>query len=447
MNLNFSKNLSRLFDNKKFLAVFSIVVAVVFWLVIEIAENPSRDVTVSEVPVTLIEKQDDNEKTLVPVGEYSDKVTVIVKGPGYIVGTVSKDDISVSVKSYKDVEKPGTYTLSLEATVNKSGCTAEPSPNFIQVQYDYISEAEIPVEVDVSEFVFSATDREVGRSVLKNNSDDAELSTLHISGPSEVVSKVAKVVVKPLSGGAAFEEKTTNFDNKELVFYDQFDQAVEDASLLVYNTDTYVRVVVYKTAEVPLKPTFTNLPAYYSSTNSGLPKYKLRIYDEIKNKYQTVSSVTVKGPVDTVDSLLTKGLELAPIDFSKVKSGNTKFNVSFVLADGVSVVDGTEEITVALDLGTLTTKTVTIEPSNIKFTGLAQGFTVGTSYKKGIKVVLCGRSAALSKVSASDITISVDCSSITVATVETKALKVTVAASVEAWATSSDPTEISITVN
>lgn len=447
MKFDFIKKIRKLFDNKKFLVAFSIAIAIVFWLVIEITENPSRDITLSDVPVTLIEKQDDNNNKLVPVGDYSDKVTVIVSGPGYIVGTVSKDDVTVSVKSYRDVEKTGIYTLTLEASVNKSGCTAVPSPNFIQVKYDYIVEADIPVEVDVSEFKFTTvTDRKIGRSVLKSEADGAELPTLKISGPSELVSTVSKVVVKPDQKLNPFAEETINYDSYEATFYDQLGNVIEDSSQLSYNTDTYVRVVVYKTAEVALKPTFSNLPQYYVEKGT-LPKYSLSVLNEATNKYEGIATVTVQGPVETVQSLLDNGLSLSAIDFTKVTKGNTKFNVSFVLGDGVSVVDGTEEITVALNLGTLSKRTFTIDPGKIQFYNLNSGMTATTSYKKPITVTLCGKYSALNSIKAEDIQLIIDCADITTASVNTKTLTVKLKGSVEAWAVLVNPVDINVTVN
>ena len=453
MKFEFVKSFRKLFDNKKFLVAFSVVLAIVFWLVIEITENPSRDITLSDVPVTLIEKQDDNNNKLVPVGNYNDKVTVIISGPGYIVGTISKDDVTVSVKSYKEVERPDKYTLVLEATVNKNGCTAVPSPNFIEVTYDYILEADIPVEIDVSELdaqlMGNAANRDlhIERSVLKNESDGAELPTLKISGPSDVVLKVAKVRIKPDLKAKSFERQTDNFEEFTLEFLDKDNNPIpaEKASLLSYNTETYVRVVVYKTAEVQLQPTFINKPGNYDVDE--VPNCSLNVFNEMTNKYESISTVTVKGPIEAVDSLITNGLLLAPIDFTKITPGNTKFNVSFVLADGVSVVDGTEEITVSLNIGTVRQKTVTVDPSRIQFLGLGEGMTATTSYKKGISVMVCGRYAVLSTINVDDIVISVDCTGMTAGSTGTKPLTVTITGSVEAWAVSINPVDVNVTVN
>lgn len=443
------KFLSKLFDNKKFLVAFSICLAIVFWLVIEITENPSRDIVLSGVPITLAEQTDDNENVLAPVGEYNKEVTVTVSGPGYLVGTVTKDDVTVTVSSYAEVTKPGSYVLNLTASTSKNGCTiSKISPSYVQVTYDFDTSADIPVEIDTTEFQqYVNTDCEIYKSSLKNNSDGAEITALTVTGPSEKVGSIEKVVIKPdltTAEGGQVGSVTSNFKGNT-VFYDAAGNEV-DALGLTYNLDTYVRIVVYKTADVKLVPTFSNLPDYFKNGESGLPPYTLKVYDELQKKYETVTEVTVKGPIDTIDGLVVSGLQLSPIDFSKVTPNTKSFNVSFVLAEGVEVVDGTEEVTVTLDLGTLRTKTVTVQPSAIKFQGLPANLTASSSYKMGIKVVVCGKYAVIRNINANNISVVVDCTGITAATVETKPLKVSVSGGAEAWINSCDPAEVSVTI-
>lgn len=443
------KLISRLFDNKKFLVAFSVCLAIVFWLVIEITENPSRDIVLSGVPITLSEQTDDNDNVLAPVGEYNKEVTVTVSGPGYLVGTVTKDDITVSVSSYAEVTKPGTYVLNLTASTTKSGCSiSKISPSYVQVTYDFDTSAEIPVEIDTSEFQqYVNEDCEIYKSSLKNNADGAEITALAITGPSEKVGKIERVVIKPdltTAEGGQVGSVTSNFKGN-VVFYDAAGNEVDTLGL-TYNVDTYVRIVVYKTAEVNLVPTFTNLPDYYKNSQSGKPPFTLNVYDDIGKKYKAVSKVTVKGPIDTIDGLVVSGLQLSPIDFSKVTPDNKSFNVSFVLAEGVEVVDGTEEVTVSLDLGTLRTKTITVQPSAIKFQGLKQGLNATSSYKMGIKVVVCAKYAVLRQIDANDIALIIDCSEITTATTETKNLTVSLKGGPEAWINSCSVSEVSVTV-
>lgn len=447
MKFNVGQIVRNLFNSKRFLVIFSIVCAVIFWLVIDITENPTREVTISGVPVAVVEQADDKDKVLKVIGEYRDEISVTVSGPGYIVSNVDADDITVAVVSYAEVNGPGKYTLDLKATVNVAGCTVEKlSHSYIQVVYDYDTSAEIPVDVDVTQFqTLLPADREIFKSVLRNNSDGLDLPTLKVTGPSEVIGVISKVVATPDIPNDAAPE-TQNFSGT-LVFYDA-DGNVVDSTQLVYNTDHYIRVVVYKVAEVKLVPTFTNLPACYQGDNSSNLKYTLYRYNELARAKNPITVVKARGPVDVMDKIITSGLELTPIDFMKVTSGSTSFNVSFALSDGVEVVDGTEEVVVALQFGNLRTTTIVIEPSRLNFKGLSQGLSAVSSItNKQITVKVCYDRNKTARVTAEDIILSVDCSGVNNASSVTRPITVsTVSDKVFAWANSIDPAETGIEI-
>ena len=443
--LTFIKNL---FDNKKFLVVFSLVCAVIFWLVIDISENPTREITVSDIPLVIADQTDDNGGTLKVVSEYNGNVSVTVSGPGYIVSTVDKEDVRVAVVSYADVNSPGTYVLNLTAELETSGCTVvKISPSYIKVDYDYDTAAQIPVEVDTSAFLkLLPQDREIFKGVLKNKSDGADITNLAVNGPSEVINSIVKVKVTPDIPTDTSPE-TQNF-NGTLKFYDASDKEV-DGSQLEYNQDTFVRVIVYKVADVALKPTFKNLPLCYSSTENGLPPLQIKRYNGNARVNHDMTHVKVRGPVEVIDRIIETGLELSPIDFMQVKPDNTSFNVSFVLADGVEVVDGTEEITVELKLGSLRTTTVEILPSLISFIGLPQGLEAdSTITNEAIKVTVCyDRNKTTAAKAKSGIQLTVDCSDITTPSSVTRTINATAKAKdVYVWAVSITPAGTTIVV-
>ncbi len=434
--------INRLFGNKKFLMAFSLICAVIFWLVIDITENPTREITVSDLKVSVANQTDDSGGVLMALGETEREVSVTVSGPGYIVTNVSKSDINVSVVSYSDVNRPGTYVLNLTASVSVSGCQIEKiSPSYIQIDYDYDTSTDIPVEIDTSGFQqIMTSDREIYKSVLKSNADGSDIPTLNISGPSEIIGSVAKVVAVPKLPSTLLPE-SQNFE-ADLMFYDSLGNLI-DASQLQYNHDTYVRVVVYKIADVGLKPTFEKLPTCYSSSTTGLPEFTLYRYSDKTRSNEKMSSVKVRGPVETVDGLLNTGLSLSAIDFKEVTSGNTSFNVSFILPEGVEVVDGTEEVTVKLQFGRLTTANIEIEPSKIEFIGLPSGMTAGSGItNKSIKIKVCYDRDKTSRVYAKDFKLTVDLTGITTASTVTKPIVASaVSEDIFAWAISIDPSE------
>ena len=441
------KFIRRLFDNKKFLVAFSLVCAVIFWLVIDITENPIREVTISDIQITVSNQRDDNGTELKVVSEYDDHLSVTVSGPGYIVSTVQKEDIIVTVKPSTDVNKPGTYTLDISATVNVTDCSVvKISQPYITVVYDYDTAAEVPVEINTAAFQqLLPQDREIFRSFLKNNADGAELSNLKVTGPSEVIGLIEKAVVTPTVPDDTTPE-SHSFEGTP-VFFDKSGKVV-DASQLVYNTDTVVRVIVYKVTDVPLKPTFTNLPLCYSSLEGGLPYYELKRYNGNARANETLTHVKVRGPVEVMDELVKTGLSLSPIDFMQVNADNTSFNVSFVLENGVEIVDGTEEIIVKLNLGSLRTTTVEIDAKNIKFIGLPEGLSASSSLTKPIKVTVCyDRNKTTATKAKNGIVLQVDCSGVTNASSVTKPIMVTTSSKdVYAWATSITPNETTLVV-
>ncbi len=439
--------INRWFGNKNFLMAFSIVCAVIFWLVIDITENPTREITVTDLKVSVANQTDDSGSVLMALGNTEREVSVTVSGPGYIVSNVTKNDISVSVVSYSDVNRPGAYVLNLTASVGVSGCQiSKISPSYIQVDYDYDTANEIPVEIDVSgvQQVLTA-DRESYKSSLKSNADGVDIPLLNISGPSEVVASVKRIVAVPKLPTVVLPE-TQNCET-ELKFYDSLGNLV-DSSQLVYNRDIYVRIVVYKVADVGLKPTFENMPLCYSTNATSLPEFSLYRYSDKTRAKEKMTSVKVRGPIDTVDGLLTSGLSLSAIDFMKVTSNNTSFNVSFILPEGVEVVDGTEEVIVDLKFGRLVTANLELEPSKIQFIGLPQGLTASSVItNKAIKIKVCYDRNKTSKVSAKDFILTVDLTGIATASNVTKPIKVSTASdSIYAWAISVNPAETNIEI-
>lgn len=439
INLNPVSWMSKLFDNKKFLVAFSVICAIVFWLVIDIAENPSRDITFNDISVTVADQVDDNDRTLIPVGDYTDSVSVTVNGPGYIVSTVSKDDIVVSVKSYAEVSQPGTYVLTLTASVSKNDCeVVSVSPSYIQVVYDYNTVAEVPVEIDVSEyqaFLGEGCEIDTAKSKLRNDSDSSEITTLSVKGPSEFITALSKVVAKPVLSGAEVSSESKNFSDVQLIFYDALGNVIDSGSL-EYSVDHYLRVVVFKRAEVRVVPTFINLPACYAQSDSGMPPFTLYRNDERARARTEITQIEVKGPAEKIDALINEGLKLTPIDFSQIDSNDdSSFLCSFILDEGVEIVDGTEEIIVELNFGgkLSVSKEISIAPDKIKLVNTG-GKSLTINYTGAIKVTLCGNANDIRKIKASDIELTIDCAGGSISeNGEDKLISVSVNAKYRAW--------------
>ncbi len=451
--------INKLFDNKKFLMAFSIVCAVIFWLIIDISENPTREVDFPvKVTVSPIQGNDDSD-SLTVMGEYQDEVKVTVSGPRYIVSTLKSEDITVKVVSYSHVTKPGTYELELTAKVDNSDCTVvKCTPSKIKVNYDFDTTKEVPVEIDVSalsQFLpGDAKDYEYKSSLINNASPDVKVEMLNVTGPSKITDTISKVVVSPIiSTGDTINHLTETFDKVDFKFYDESNNVIE-ASQLVFDSDAYIRVALYKFVDVALTPQFENLPLCYSSQNGGMPPYKLYYYNaEQKAKSrEEVTMYKIKCPIGMADELASTGLKLEPINFMDVTKDHTSIVVQPLFPPNVELVSGTQNIEVALELGTLRTIELKLKSSDIAFEHVPDGMKANPMFvDQTITVTVCyDRSKNTEKEikAAGNVLLKVDLSGVTSASI-VEGLPITVVtkdATIFAWANKIEPATTTVNV-
>ena len=117
-------SLSRLINNNKAILIFSIIIAVIFWLTIKIGQNTTTIRTITDITVNIT-----TEDTAVGAlgldvisGGTNQKVNVRVQGPSYVVNALTSSDILVTA-SMSDVTAAGTYRLPLVATKNGTTLT------------------------------------------------------------------------------------------------------------------------------------------------------------------------------------------------------------------------------------------------------------------------------------------------------------------------------------
>ncbi len=373
------------FYNKNLLIPLSVFIAIVFWVVITITQNPVRNVSVSNVPVTInTEGTVISELGLGIVGEYTDEVTVKLSGPSYIVSSVKPSDLIVTA-SLAEVKSAGEYELEL--TASRVGTTTGYSvvgvkPSRIKVNFDAFDTNSFSV-IAVANGA-SAKKGLVAESAIIT---DSEQSAIIVTGPHNKMSEIAEVravadVNKTLS-------ETTSF-NANLVFVDKDGNEI-DSKNLNYNDQTIkITVPISKKRTLSVVPNFINPPNYYK--RNAVPC-------TLSEK-----SITVIGPPETIDSM--NSVELEGIDFSDITSGKKSFDVPLNLPNGVKSVNNVEYITVKLDLKNISKKTVVVK--NIKAENLKPGLNV--SLATDVQVTFYGNAAQLKNFSSKDAYISVDAS-------------------------------------
>jgi len=373
-------SLKNLLDNKRFTVPFSIGVAFVLWLIIMINQNPIRQQTFNDIPVNVsLENTVVGETGLGIINDVaSQKFTVVLSGPNYIVSTLKPEDFILNAE-VADVTAAGTYKLDISGVRNssKSGYTfASITPDTVEVTFDFIDTKEytvIPKLVGVG-----AAEGLVAETPIINGLENGMTT---IKGPRSVMDKIDSVV--------AYAEVNKTLDSTQtydanIVVYDEKGKALDMTNLVLTTPSVKVSVPISKKVTLPVNPSFKNMP-------SGLA---------LKNIKYTVdhNKVTVVGPPDVVEKMTS--VTLSPIDFTSVSTGTKKFEVSLVLPDGVKLLDNIEVFIVSIDTEGYREKIIGV--TDIKFTGLADSMKAKTG--KTIKnVKICGPSADIKKIKASDV--------------------------------------------
>ena len=391
-------SVTRIFANKRFVVVFSLVLSFAIWISVMVNQNPIREQVFKDVTANI--SIDDTAASKLGLGIVSDissqKFTVTLSGPSYVVSGLTTSDFILSA-DVSSVTAAGTYTLSIFGNRN-SGTTGYTfksiSPATINVAFDYIDSKELVLTPKLNGV--SAEEGLIAEAPVVSNS---EQSTLTIKGPRALVERIASAgsladVNSTLDSTQTFNSYVVLYDKNGNVVYryledgtvvDGQDHTVTNNFLTLGFTSLKVTQPISKKVTLPVKAVFSNLP-------SGMTE------DDIPHSIDH-DSITVIGTPDVVKEM--KSVTLAPIDITKVSVSSNKFEVAASLPEGVKLFDSVEYFTVTVDKSKLSERTFLV--SEIKCTGVGSGYTA-KSENASIKLVkMCGPKEIISNLKSSDL--------------------------------------------
>ena len=368
-----SFSLRKLLYNKRFTIPFSILMAFIMWLVIMINQKPTMNRTFTDISVNVnLENTFASENKMSIIGDISQqRFTVVVRGPNYIVSSMTSSDLQLYA-SAAAVDEPGEYSLDVAVTSDTANAEYEVlsiSPPTVNISFDYIETKEFTITA-LAEGVTASEGLIAENGVVSGTESD----TVTIKGPRTLVNKIESVVAtadvnKTLSASETFDAN--------ILLYDEEGDAIDQTNLTLSTSKVKVTVPISKKKTVPVNVAFSNLP-------SGFTKATLKA----KIDHPTV---TIIGTPETIDK--TKNVTLSPIDITTVSKSSTSFDVSPKLPDGVRLLDSIESFTVSFDLKDYAEKTVTVK--RFKASGLKGGLK-SEDIAEIVNVKLCGPKSVIS---------------------------------------------------
>lgn len=368
--------------NKKVIVSLSIFLAFVLWLVIVTQENPMRERTFTNLTLNVnMENTFVSENGMNIVGDISSqKFSVVVRGPSYVVSSLRPEDLTVYV-SAASVDEPGQYKLDVVATRSSTNYEVlSVSPSTVKLEFDYFDTKEFAVKADAKGA--TAVNGLIAEPGIVSG---IEGDVLTVTGPRSKLNQIASVVAvcdvnRVLSATETFDAEINLFDENGKKI------SLENISLNAENVK--VKVPISKKKTVSVVADFTNLPNGFDKSTI---KYAV---DHAK--------VDIIGNPDVVDKI-TK-INLSAIDVSQISLSNKEFAVTPKLPEGVRLVDNFETFNVTINTTGYIEKTITV--TQVKSVNLKSGLKSTQTTVKNVKI--CGPKASVNKITSELLSATVD---------------------------------------
>ena len=385
-------SLRQLFSNTKFLVVFSIVVAFIFWIVVALEYAPVVENEIKDIPVKIDMNNSVPDKLGLQIFGQSDyTINVTVRGNRYIVGgdLLTADDFEATAQTAY-VDSAGKHSLVVKVTAKDANADYEivsKSADYIEVFFDKYAEK----EVEVTPRIISELDDYTADDYMFDKADIIyDTKTVKVSGAqTEVNSITAAYADIPI------EKKLTQSETI-------------DASVVLSNgsdlDSKYVKINGESNLKIPV-----TLPVYKMQTSAVSVSFKNTPSDFINSPLvYSISPSRVRVAVLQNGSDTTNSLEIGSIDFTQITPSNGSFTFLASNVKTAKFLDGTSSFSVEVNTDGLSTKTLEPGINSIMITG-GSGVSAGNVELDSIgQITVVGTQTALKSVNADMLEISIN---------------------------------------
>ncbi len=369
------------------LKILSAIFAVVLWTVIVNVYDPTTSYTFSNVSVQLINTESLTDKNYSYEIVDGGKISVYVSGPKSIVTNIKASDIVATA----DLSKISAFAdyVDIHVSVVKDGQVlnnVEATPKTSAVRLSIENRDTKTVNV-VSEITGTTAD---GYAVIKKSLNP---TSIKVTGPSSVVEAIDHAGVSFDVTGATADVTGT----ADIHLYDSDNNEINDASLELTQTSVNYTAQIVRTKTVSIEV-----------RTSGKPADGYRVSEVTLNQ----DTVEVYGDTNTLNSLDKIVIPASNINVDGLTDSKVfKFALSDYIDKSLSILDN-PRIEVNVKIETTSSKTITLNTSDIKVSGLETGMSYSFE-DRTFSVNVEGSEAALAALDASGITVTADLSTYT----------------------------------
>ena len=289
--------INKLKNNSK-IKIISLLSAMVLWMYVMAIVDPEETKLFENIPVTITNKNELNERDLVIYPEQDLTTNIYVTGKLSNLKKVTKDDINV----YGQINNPleGNNEIYLKVSTSQRVNYDFKNPVMIVTLEKIISEDK-SIKVDIT----GSGKNNVDNIMLQDNIDKVS-----ISGPRSLVNKVKRVV-----GTVKVNGELNDFSQSiKLEPVDANGKVVEGVELEKDSVNVNIILLAQKTVPITLKLS--------DNSESGV------------NYTMSQNTVTIKGKKDIVDSI--NDIETQPVKLSEILPGTSK-DIYLQVPSGITI--------------------------------------------------------------------------------------------------------------
>ncbi len=289
--------INKLKNNSK-IKIISLLSAIVVWMYVMAIVDPEETKLFENIPVTITNKNELNEKDLIIYPEKDLTTNIYVTGKLSNLKKITKDDIDV----YGQIDNPieGSNEIYLKVSTSQRVNYDFKNPVMI-VTLEKIINEEKNIKVDIT----GSGKNNIDNILLEDNIDKVS-----VFGPRSLVNEVKRVV-----GAIDVNGKLNDFSQSiKLEPVDANGKVVEGVELEINSVNAHITLLTQKTVPITLK----------LSDNS----------ESDINYTMSQNTVTIKGKKDIVDSI--NNIETQQVNLSEILSGISK-DVYLQVPSGVTI--------------------------------------------------------------------------------------------------------------
>ncbi len=334
------------------LKILAIVVAVILWVIVVNIDDPLQRITISNIPVVLLNEEELTDKDYTYEVESGGTVSIVVRGPQTIIEALKSSDFS----AYADLSERTPQS-------NKAKIVVSCGNESVLDQIDIVSQTTEYVELDIDnkiskdfDLAITLTGEPATGYVVQDYSTSP--TTVNVAGAQSTVEQISYAEIN-------YDISDLTADVSDTIaptFYDKDGNIVESGKLeLNWNTaKLYVEILPTKTISVN-----------FAITGDPEEGYSYTDYES------NIDSVTIAGTKDELAEINSIDIPGGVIDISGINK-TTIFTIplSTYLSDKYTIVNSESDLIVTTNVEEIIQKKLELPYENISTTGIAEGYEI-----------------------------------------------------------------------